>query len=412
MSRVLVIEPSKATAKFIQATLLKAGFECDLACTYDGAQQLIAANEYFVGLSSMLLDDAEYGMGIDLLLENSIPAIAVTSSLDEQALGALAEKSIVDYVLKKSDQAEYISRIVSRVYKNQGIKVLVVDDSTSVRDWISRILMRQGLTVLQAEDGRAATKVFYKNNDIKLVLTDYYMPEMDGLELTAHLRSIRSMEELSIVVLSSDSKSRTAPLFLKQGANDFIQKTASVEEILCRVNSNLEFIELIQASRDRANKDYLTGLWNRRYFFEYGTPIYEQGMTAGNELCVVMLDIDHFKKINDTYGHDAGDEVLKDFSSLLADYIGDVGLVSRFGGEEFTVLLNGIQADELFDFLEDFREEVGSFSVDFKGQVITLTVSIGATANMDESLTVMVSRADDKLYEAKRTGRNKVLCDW
>ncbi len=152
--------------------------------------------------------------------------------MDEQALAALAEKSIVDYVLKKSDQAEYISRIVSRVYKNQGIKVLVVDDSSSVRDWISRILMRQGLTVLQAEDGRAATKVFYKNNDIKLVLTDYYMPEMDGLELTAHLRSIRSMEELSIVVLSSDSKSRTAPLFLKQGANDLSRRPLLLRKFL------------------------------------------------------------------------------------------------------------------------------------------------------------------------------------
>ncbi|WP_320174283.1 diguanylate cyclase [Maridesulfovibrio sp.] len=412
MSRVLVIEPSKATAKFIRATLLKAGFECDLACTYDSAKELIAANEYFVGLSSMLLDDAEYGMGIDLLLDNRIPAIAVTASMDEKALESLAKKSIVDYVLKKSDQAEYISRIVSRVFKNQGIKVLVVDDSSSVRDWISRILMRQGLTVLQAEDGRSATKVFYKNNDIKLVLTDYYMPEMDGLELTAHLRSIRSMDELSIIVLSSDSKSRTAPLFLKQGANDFIQKTASVEEILCRVNSNLEFIELIQASRDRANKDYLTGLWNRRYFFERGTPIYEQAMTLGSDLCVVMLDIDHFKKINDTYGHDAGDEVLKEFSSLLAEYVGDSGLVSRFGGEEFTIILDGIQADELLDFLEDFREQVECFSVDFKGEIITFTVSIGATANMDESLTAMVSRADNRLYEAKKTGRNKVLCDW
>jgi len=350
-------------------------------------------------------------MGIDLLLENRIPAIAVTASLDEQALSALAKKSIVDYVLKKSDQSAYIARIVNRVYKNQGIKVLVVDDSASVRDWITRILKRQGLTVLQAEDGSAATKVFYTNSDIKLVLTDYNMPEMDGLELTAHLRSIRSMDELSIIVLSSDTKSRTAPLFLKQGANDFIQKSASVEEILCRVNSNLEFLELIEASRDRANKDFLTGLWNRRYFFEYGEPLYEQAVLGAREFCVGMLDIDHFKKINDTYGHDAGDEVLKKFSALLAEYVGDAGLVSRFGGEEFTVVLDGVPADELVDFLEEFRMLVEGFSVEFKEQIITLTVSIGATADMDGSLTAMVSRADDKLYEAKRSGRNKVLCD-
>ncbi|TIH17017.1 diguanylate cyclase [Marinifilum sp. JC120] len=411
MSRVLILEPSKATAKFIQVTLLKSGFECDLACTHESAKNLISVNDYFVGLSSMVLDDAEYGMGIDLLLENRIPAIAVTASLDEQALSALAKKSIVDYVLKKSDQSAYIARIVNRVYKNQGIKVLVVDDSASVRDWIARILKRQGLTVLQAEDGSAATKVFYTNSDIRLVLTDYNMPEMDGLELTAHLRSIRSMDELSIIVLSSDTKSRTAPLFLKQGANDFIQKSASVEEILCRVNSNLEFLELIEASRDRANKDFLTGLWNRRYFFEYGEPLYEQAVLGAREFCVGMLDIDHFKKINDTYGHDAGDEVLKKFSALLAEYVGDAGLVSRFGGEEFTVVLDGVPADELVDFLEEFRMLVEGFSVEFKEQIITLTVSIGATADMDDSLTAMVSRADDKLYEAKRSGRNKVLCD-
>nr|WP_239061011.1 diguanylate cyclase [Desulfovibrio sp. JC022] len=406
------MEPSKATALFIQITLQKAGFDCDHASTYEGAQELIAANDYFVGLSSMVLDGVDYGMGIDLLLEHRIPAIAVTASLDDHVLRALSNKNIVDYVLKKPDQAEYIARIVSRVYKNQGVKVLIVDDSASVRDWVTRILKRQGLTVLQAEDGVDATKVFYTNSDIKLVLTDYNMPEMDGLRLTAHLRSIRSMDELSIIVLSSDTKSRTAPLFLKQGANDFIQKTASIEEILCRVNSNLEFLELIQASRDRANKDFLTGLWNRRYFFEYGEPLYEQLILGGRELCVVILDIDHFKKVNDTYGHDAGDEVLKEFSALLADYVGDAGLVSRFGGEEFTIVLDGVPADELIDFLEEFRVLVEGFSVEFKGQVITITVSIGATANMDESLTAMISRADDKLYEAKGSGRNKVLCDW
>ncbi len=412
VSKVIIIEPSKATASFIASTLQRAGFVCDHASTYESAERLIAANDYFAGLSSMVLDEVEYGSGINLLLEHRIPAIAVTASLDEHVLNTLSQKNIVDYVLKKPDQAEYIARIVSRVYKNQGIKVLVVDDSASVRDWISRILKRQGLTVLQADDGHSATKVFYKNSDIKLVLTDYNMPGMDGLRLTAHLRTIRPMDELSIVVLSSDTKSRTAPLFLKQGANDFIQKTASVEEILCRVNSNLEFLELIQASREQANKDFLTGLWNRRYFFEHGTALYEQAIVGGSELCVVMLDIDHFKMVNDTYGHDAGDEVLKEFSALLVDYVGDAGLVFRFGGEEFSILLEEVQADELVEFLEDFRVLAEGFSVEYKGQGIKFTVSIGATANMDESLTAMVSRADGKLYEAKRTGRNKVLCDW
>jgi len=397
---------------FIQANLNKAGFVCDHASTYEKAQKLIAANDYFVGLSSMVLDGVEYGMGINLLLDHRIPAIAVTASLDDHVLDTLSKKNIVDYVLKKSDQTDYIARIVNRVHRNRGLKVLIVDDSSAVRDWISQILIRQGLTVLRAADGHEACKVFYQNNDIKLVLTDYAMPEMDGLRLTAQLRSIKSMDELGIIVLSSDTKSRTAPLFLKQGANDYIQKKASVEEILCRVNSNLEILELLEDSRNRANKDFLTGVWNRRYFFEYGVPLYEQSQLGGPEFSVGMLDIDHFKKINDNYGHDAGDEVLKKFSELLVGYVGEGGVVCRFGGEEFAILLDEVEADELVGFLEDFRALTEGFSVKFKDQIINFTVSIGATANMDSSLTAMVSRADEKLYEVKRSGRNKVLCDW
>ena len=411
MDKVLIIDASRVTAHFIKMTLEHAGFECDTASTLEDAAKMIEKNEYFVGLSSLVYEGHESGDGIDLLVNNDVPAIVVTASLDDDQLQAIQSKNIVDYVLKKTEYSEYIVRIVKRVNNNRRLKVMVVDDSTTIRHWIAGILQRQGLTVLDAKDGEDACKVFEQNPDIRLILTDYTMPGMDGRELTAKLRLTHHMDELSIIVLSSDDGSRTASLFLKTGANDFIHKSASVEEILCRVNSNLEMLELLEESRMRANKDYLTGIWNRRYFFEYAEPLFFDSGESGKKLAIVMLDIDHFKNVNDTYGHDVGDLVLKGFSARLAKYFDSVGLSARFGGEEFTVIVEDVASEELETFVNGFREIIERYSLAHKGGAITYTVSIGVCTDVSIGLDAMINKADEFLYEAKTSGRNKVVCE-
>ncbi|MBI9110693.1 diguanylate cyclase [Maridesulfovibrio ferrireducens] len=411
MEKVLIVDASKVTALFIKRTLEHASFECDTAHSLEQAAELISQNEYFVGLSSLIYEGHEAGDGIDLLTANGIPAIVVTASLDDNQLKDILKKNIVDYVLKRPEHSEYIVRIVKRVFNNRKTKVMVVEDSITVRHWISAVLIRQGLTVLEAANGEEACKIFADNPDIKLVLTDYTMPGMDGRELTAKLRLRRHMDELSIIVLSSDENSRTAPLFLKTGANDFIHKSASVEEILCRVNSNLEMLELLEESRDRANKDFLTGMWNRRYFFEHAEPLFVEAEDNDKLLSIVMLDIDHFKNVNDTYGHDVGDLVLKEFSSKIVEYFGSRGLASRFGGEEFAVLLEGVDSAALESYVDGFREMIEAFSMYCRHEKLKFTVSIGVTSNVKLGLDGMINRADILLYEAKTSGRNKVVCD-
>ncbi|WP_031483183.1 GGDEF domain-containing response regulator [Maridesulfovibrio frigidus] len=411
MDKVLIIDASRVTAYFIKMTLELADFECDTAYNLEDAAKMIKQNKYFVGLSSLVYEGHESGDGIDLLVNNGIPAIVVTASLDEDQLQAIQNKNIVDYVLKKTEYSEYIVRIVKRVYNNRRIKVMVVDDSITIRHWISDILQRQGLTVLDAESGEDACKVFEQNPDIRLILTDYTMPGMDGRELTAKLRVTHHMDELSIIVLSSDEDTRTAPLFLKTGANDFIHKSASVEEILCRVNSNLEMLELLEESRMRANKDYLTGIWNRRYFFEYAEPLFLDLEESGRKLAIVMLDIDYFKNVNDTYGHDVGDLVLKGFSARLSDYFDSVGLSARFGGEEFTVIVEDVDPEELEEFVDGFREIIEGYSISHRGNTIKFTVSLGVSTNSSLGLDALINRADALLYEAKTSGRNKVVCE-
>ncbi|WP_291328124.1 diguanylate cyclase [Desulfovibrio sp. UCD-KL4C] len=411
MGKVLIIDSSKATALFLKRTLEQADFDCDTAYSLAEATLLISQNKYFVGLCSLIFDGHEPGEGIDLLIDNGIPAIVVTASLDDDQLKDILKKNIIDYVLKRQEHSEYIVRIVRRVYNNKNIKVMVVDDSTTMRRWISAILIRQGITVLQAENGVEACKVFAEHPDIKLILTDYTMPEMDGQELTAKLRLIRHMDELSIIVLSSDDNSRTAPLFLKTGANDFIHKSASVEEILCRVNSNLEIMELLEESRDRANRDFLTGMWNRRYFFEHAFPLFDESEDNGSPLSIALLDIDHFKNVNDNYGHDVGDLVLKAFAIKIIEYFGEKGLCSRFGGEEFTVLLQGVDSAELEGYVDGFREMIEISSLPYRREELKFTISIGVTSNIKLGLDGMINRADELLYEAKTSGRNKVVCD-
>ena len=411
MEKILIIDSSKVTALFLQRTLQKAFFACDTAHSYDEAVEKLAGNKYFVGLSSLILDGGKSGEGVDLLLKNGVPAIAVTSSLNDKIIDELFRKDIVDYVLKKTEHVEYIVRIIKRIYNNRYIKVMVVDDSSSVRLCMADLLRRQGLKVLEAENGRDALEMFEYNSDIKLVLTDYKMPDLDGKELLASLRKKHPMDKLSIIVLSSDTDARISPFFLKTGANDFIHKSASVEEILCRINSNLDTLELLEDSYNRASIDFLTGLWNRRAFFEHAELLFEKSNLNCNELSLAMIDIDHFKTVNDTYGHDMGDLALKTFALMLGDYVGDKGFAARFVGEEFVVLLDKINPSELYDFLDGFRADIENLLISQGGKEFRFTVSIGALSDTSIGLKDMISKADDLLYKVKSSGRNKVLCE-
>ncbi len=160
---------------------------------------------------------------------------------------------------------------------------------------------------------------------------------------------------------------------------------------------------------DMANKDFLTSLYNRRYLFECGEKIFQNARRGSLHLAVVMMDIDYFKKINDSYGHDAGDFILSSVSDLLRSNLRQADIITRFGGEEFCLLLNVNKYEDAFYVVEKIRQMIEKQKFFHEGKTLSVTISTGITYVLENSLEGMIKKADMMLYKAKETGRNKTL---
>lgn len=365
--------------------------------------------KFNVILADLGLPDAPNGEVVDFMIKFSIPIIVLTGSEEIDIENKFRNKNIVDYIVKDGISAlQYASTIVSRIIKNVDIKVLVVDDSKTFLNQTSDLLNRYKLTPLISTNGEDALKMLEENDDINIVLTDYLMPKMDGLELTKRIRNKYTKDQLCIIVTSSDSSRRIPSKFLKLGANDFLYKGFTKEEFFVRINSNLEVLELFDEMKNKMNKDYMTGLYNRRYFFEFGQAIYEENKKDNKTLAIAILDIDNFKNINDTYGHDVGDIAIKEVARILNKDLIDNTLVSRLGGEEFCLLFYNKEKEEIQSLLEIIRNKFENNLIEIKNHKFMYTVSIGCSLEYGKNLDQMVQFADKGLYDAKNSGRNRV----
>lgn len=212
---------------------------------------------------------------------------------------------------------------------------------------------------------------------------------------------------MAIIGLSAESNSNISAQFLKVGANDFISKPYSYEELICRVTQNLEMLELFESIRNIANHDYLTGMYNRRFFFAEGGDIYAHAKANNVPLLAAMVDVDHFKKVNDSYSHDCGDVVLKRIAEQLKAH-SHQDLVARMGGEEFAILMTGDERSSR-ERLEAFRKHMEQEVIQYNKLNIQVTASIGGTTDFGGNLDTMLGKADENLYAAKQNGRNQVV---
>lgn len=408
---ILVVEDQLAIAQML-AAMIRERWEADVvvARSLQEVKDLVAARPaaFHVASCDLNLPDAPYGEVIDVVNAAGIRSIALTAAYGQELRETILNKGAIDFVHKDNINAfEYVTELVGRLCKNLSIKVLVVDDSMSARALLKHTLHQLCFEVLTAKDGKEALEVLNANPDIRLMLADYNMPEMDGFELTIEARKKFGKDDLAIVGISASDDPGVSARFIKSGANDFIHKPYSYEEFLCRINQNLDMLELIQANRDAAYRDFLTGLHNRRHFFQAGARMHGEAAKKGPPV-LAMLDIDRFKVINDRYGHDRGDAALIHLANLLRQHFPEA-LSCRLGGEEFVVLTAGIAADAMRERLDGFRRAVFATPVDADGESIEMSVSIGVTDRAGADLDEMLRVADANLYRAKEHGRNRIV---
>lgn len=412
MERILVVEDNKTLAKLIAKKLsTELDFEVDVAYSMSEAKLFFKRYKYFLTILDLNLPDAPDGEIVDYAIEHKNRVIILSAKVDKDFRNNMLKKNIIDYVNKSGvHDVNYVIQMITRLHKNKNHTILVVDDSMVFRKQLQNMLENMFYKVIAVAHGEEAVGILETNQNISLVLTDYNMPVMNGLELTSEIRKTYSKNDLSIIAISSSLDDDTTALFLKNGANDYIKKPFSKEEFSCRINNSIEALENIHAITNHASRDFLTGLYNRRYFFAEMQSYFEKALKENESFAIAMIDIDNFKKINDTYGHENGDKAINSVADILRANTSQNDIVSRFNGEEFCVALKNVSSDKALEIFEKLRERVqNSVTTSTRGEEIRFTISAGVAINYEDTLEESINQADMLLYEAKQNGRNRIV---
>ena len=297
-------------------------------------------------------------------------------------------------------------------------KLLIVDDSATIRATLSRAVGDE-FDSIEATNGKEALQFLREDLCIDLVVTDLAMPEMDGYDLIREMRAHESARLINmpvIVVTGANDTAAREKAFIA-GANDFIAKTSDHVEFLARVRAHVKLAQTIQELeqsrrylKEQADTDPLTKLANRRSFFASASTGLAQMQRQNEHFSIVILDIDHFKRINDTYGHQAGDVVLQQLAMVLSMAIREGDSLARIGGEEFVVASPYTNRLAAIVLSERLRKAVESSEFMHEGNRIPVTISLGVASKNsdDDDVDKLLAIADSRLYLAKQKGRNRI----
>ena len=299
----------------------------------------------------------------------------------------------------------------------RDFKVLVADDSRIYRKLVEDTLSEKQYALLFAKSGREAIDLFSEHQP-SLVITDWMMPDLSGIELCEHIRNHSRQTYTYLIILTGITEKNKLVKGLAAGADDFLTKPFHSEELLARVGVGRRIVELHRQLaaknlllEELARTDPLTGLPNRRAIEDWATRQLSGAARYGFSFLVVLADLDHFKSVNDTHGHDAGDRVLKKFAEILKANSRRSDICGRIGGEEFLFILTHTTQENARIVIERIRAELEATKFDFDGGILTVTASFGL-AGFEGTQTAdfnrLVAQADVALYAAKRTGRNRI----
>lgn len=293
------------------------------------------------------------------------------------------------------------------------MRVLIADDDALSRRILEDSLRSWGYDVLITKNGWEAWEELQRDDAPQLVILDWVMPGMDGVDICKKVRTGDSKKYIYIILLTAKTGRKDIIKGLESGADDYIIKPFDPDELRYRLRIGERIIELEQRNMRLASTDYLTGLLNRRSFMESLEAEINRCEREKKPLGIIIADIDHFKEINDSYGHQAGDIVLQGFARNVTKACRLYDFIGRYGGEEFIICLPGADRQETAKIAERIRFTVERYKefIPDKNVCISITASFGVASldmNAQESVDQLISNADNALYRAKDGGRNRV----
>jgi two-component system cell cycle response regulator len=450
-ARVLVVDDILSNVKLLEAKLSAEYFE--VVTAYNGIEALAKVEDHEPDI--ILLDVMMPGMdGFEVcrrIKHNPkcahIPVIMVTA-LDQPSDRIMGlEAGADDFLTKPVDDAALFARVRSLVRlkmmtdelrmrestgqsmglvdsvgeTNQpepGGRILIVEDRPESVAWFAGALEADNAVI--AVDSFEETMVQVKGGDYDLVVVSLGLRGFDGLRLCSQLRSLPEGRNVPILVLVSDGDRRKLNQALEMGVNDYLTRPVDRNELTARVRTQLRkkryadrLRHNVQLSLEMAITDQLTGLHNRRYMSRHLDTLIENSKKSEKPIAFLILDIDYFKSVNDSHGHDMGDEVLREFAKRISANVRGIDLACRYGGEEFVVVMPDTDMDLACSVAERLRRSVEEepFTISRAPHRLNVTISIGIAGSEGEgdSAEALLHRADQALYRAKRDGRNRVV---
>lgn len=291
------------------------------------------------------------------------------------------------------------------------MRVLIADDDPVSLLWLAHLLTSWGYDVTTVNNGLKAFAALSEHHGPMLAIVDWLMPGLDGVDICRRIKKDPRVRYHYLIMLTGKSDTDDIVQALKAGADDFIVKPFNPEELRVRLRAGARIIELQRELIEKASHDDLTGILNRRLLMDWAARELERARRSNVPLSLLMLDVDFFKNINDTYGHQTGDGVLQEIANRIQSGLRSVDILGRYGGEEFMVLLPGCDVHFAHIVAEHIRLLIAQkpFDVEHKSINVTLSTGIAAASGDKKILLIdLIRQADQALYQAKHAGRNAV----
>ncbi|HWM80610.1 MAG TPA: PleD family two-component system response regulator [Pseudolabrys sp.] len=453
-ARILVVDDIPANVKLLEARLTAEYFDVVTAMNGIDALAICEKAECDMVLLDVMMPDMD-GFEVCRRLKRNpqthhIPVVMVTA-LDQASDRVRGlEAGADDFLTKPVGEVALISRVRSlarlkmvtdelrmravtsreigiqnperEAIAEQGVngRILIVDDRASSAERMAGPLSREHSVDIEADPNEALFRAAESNYE--LVVVSLALQNYDGLRLCSQIRSLERTRHIPILAISDADNNTRLVRGLEIGVNDYLMRPIDKNELLARVRTQIRkkryadrLRDNVQSSIEMAITDALTGLHNRRYMETHLGTLVEQAAQRGKPLSLLMLDIDYFKSVNDTHGHDAGDDVLREFALRIRRSVRNIDLACRLGGEEFVIVMPETDMTVAAMVAERLRRRIAGepFPVEQGAKLLNVTLSIGiaALASAADTPAMILKRADQALYRAKRDGRNRVVSD-
>ncbi|NLJ10166.1 MAG: diguanylate cyclase [Treponema sp.] len=413
MLQILHVDRSELFRKVMQEIILRCGHSVKSVATKQEALAYIAQQSVDLIITAMEFNDGDaesFILDLPQASKKDIPVVVVTSNDSLELRERLFSLGVVDYILKSEVNEDHFKHFFATLSAEdelsrfmRDMRVAILDDSPIILKVVHRILDMNGFRF--ADFYVTPRELLESGKAYDLYLVDMVLPELTGDKV---IMDIRVHQPNSIIIgMSQFTGEKSITTLLMAGADDYIHKPFDAASLISRIKINVRSYQYKKRLELMAVTDGLTGLYNHRFIFERLEEETAKVARYGRLLSIIMLDIDNFKQVNDTFGHRAGDEVILSVAHAIMASLRKTDVAGRYGGEEFLVLLPETDLKAAHIVAEKIRNTVALLQFETKDLAVTISAGV-AEAEKGESFEALINRADAKLYTAKRNGKNRV----